>query len=253
MPLSKIAKNSENFIEFKNVSFSYPNSAKKTLDGVSFCVKSGQSVSLVGANGAGKSTIIKLLLRFYEPESGAILFCGTPISTIKIDEWRAMISYVFQDFAKYMLPIFDCVSLPNENPNEEKIKNALGTVGFPLEKGNVQLGKDFGGSDLSGGQWQKLAIARALYRTESKILVLDEPTATIDPIAETEMFHNFQRLGAGKTVFTVTHRLASAVNSDKIIVLENGCEKEIGTHNELMAQNGIYRAMFDQQAEKYRQ
>jgi len=114
------------------------------------------------------------------------------------------------------------------------------------------LGKEFGGSDLSGGQWQKLAIARALFRKDSELLILDEPTAAIDPMAEAELFRAFQTLSKGRTVFMVTHRLASAVDAKKIIVLDDGKVKEIGSHSALMAKNGLYREMFDTQAEKYR-
>lgn len=243
-----------NFIEFKNVSFSYPNSSKKTLDNLNFTIEEGETVAFVGANGEGKSTVIKLLLRFYEVDEGEILYKGENISSIKIDEWRKIIACVFQDFAKYMLCVYDNVTLPllSESENEEKIKDTLSTVDFPLEKGNASLGKEFGGCDLSGGQWQKLAIARALYRKDSKILILDEPTAAIDPLAEAELFREFQTLSKGKTVFMVTHRLASAVDADKIIVLSGGTVAEIGQHAELMAKNGLYRTMFDTQAEKYR-
>ena len=248
------SEQTKNFIEFKNVSFSYPNSEKKTLDSVSFCIEKGESIAFVGANGAGKSTIIKLLLRFYEPTEGEILFCGKPISSINIDDWRAMIACVFQDFAKYQLCVYDNVTLPSPctAEKEESVKNALSAVEFPKEKGNAVLGKEFGGSDLSGGQWQKLAIARALFRKDSELLILDEPTAAIDPMAEAELFRAFQTLSKGRTVFMVTHRLASAVDAKKIIVLDEGKVREIGSHHALMAKNGLYREMFDTQAEKYR-
>ena len=245
--------NSVPYIEFKNVSFCYDNNTKMILDNVSFTIEEGMSVALVGANGAGKSTLVKLLMRFYEPVSGQILFRGIPICNIDIDEWRKNISCVFQDFAKYELNFFESVSIPII-PNEkdcQKVTSVLKEIEYPGKIENVPLGKEFGGTDLSVGQWQKIAIARSVFHGGS-LLVMDEPTASIDPIAEAQFFKQFQQLCEEKTCIMVTHRLASAVDADKIIVLNDGRIVQSGSHKALMSESGLYKQMFFAQAEKYR-
>ena len=244
------------FLEFRNVSFRYPETERDVLSQVSFKIAEGEHIAFVGENGAGKSTIIKLLLRFYEPTEGEILFRGVNISSIKINEWRNIIACVFQDFARYKIPIYDSVTLPYaaEEEREEAIKKSLAAATFPLEKGNALLGKDFGGIELSGGQHQRLAIARAIMRKNrgSSFLILDEPTAAIDPIEEAKLFCEFKSLSEDCTSILITHRLASATDADKIIVLSDGCKIEEGTHSELIVLRGTYKTMFDAQAEKYR-
>lgn len=237
------------YLEFKNVSFCYPGAKIPALENVSFIINEGESVALVGANGAGKSTIIKLIMRFYEPTSGNIFYKGSPIQNIEIDSWRSMISCVFQDFAKYAVPLHEAVSIP-KSERHERIVSVLKDVEYTGSFENSLLGKEFGGTDLSGGQWQKIAIARALYHN-APLLILDEPTASIDPISEARLFRQFYRLCERHTSIIVTHRLASAVDATKIIVLNKAHIAQIGTHNELVNNSGIYKTMFFAQAEKY--
>lgn len=246
-------------ITFDNVSFSYPD-GRLALEKISFTLKPGKTVALVGENGSGKTTLIKLLARFYDPTKGKILIDNTELKYLKLEEWRQQIAVVFQDFSRYFLTIGENIALGNlELLNDlEELKIAAQKAGISdkvalLEnKYQTLLGKQFDGTELSGGEWQKIAIARAFIRQkQSQILVLDEPTAALDPRSEYEIYHNFSELLNGKTAILVTHRLASVLMADSIIVLKNGKLIEQGTHEELLQQEGEYATLWNMQAKQY--
>lgn len=241
-------------IHFDRVSFSYPD-GRKVLEEVSFTIRSGETVALVGENGAGKSTLIKLLCRFYDPTSGSITIDGTDLRNLDLQAWRGKMGAVFQDFVKYHLTVQDNIMLGDLARNDPALAlKAAETSGlkpqiFPQGMQTL-LGISFGGTELSGGQWQKLAIARAFYR-DPDLLILDEPTAAIDPRAEHDLYEQFASLARGKTVILVTHRLASVQMADRIMVLKEGQLIEQGTHTELLALGGEYATMFRLQARHY--
>lgn len=245
-------------IEFRNVSFRYPD-GREALQDVSFVIEPGAKIALVGENGAGKSTLIKLLCRFYDPTEGQILINGTDLRELALDQWRGFISAVFQDFGKYYLTVRENLALGNLElaGNDEELLEAARRSGFldvvdRLPRGlDAMLGKPFGGTELSGGQWQKLAITRAYIRP-AKLLILDEPTAALDPRAEYELYQQFTHLAQDKTVVLVTHRLASVQMADQILVLQRGRLIEQGSHPELMRQMGEYAKLYRMQAEQYK-
>ncbi len=243
-------------VEFRDVHFSYPGSGE-VLHGVSFTIEPGQRVALVGVNGAGKSTIVKLLCRFYDVTGGQVLVDGIDVRELNQDEWHRRIGTLFQEFVRYSLTIRENVLLgAPENPDDTRLHDALRMSGanayvatFP--KGvDTQLGRQFEGEELSAGQWQKLAIARALYRA-SPLLILDEPTSAIDALAEEEIFRSLEQHYAGKSLFLISHRFSTVRGADKILVLEHGRVTEEGTHAELVEKNGLYATMFKAQAKGY--
>ncbi len=251
---SQIEWNAPINITFDNVSFTYP-SGKCALRNINFCIETGEKIAFVGANGSGKSTLIKLLCGFYQPTEGQILINKTPLSEIDIHKWRNIISPVFQDFSKYNLSLEQNIIMGNEADNF-KLRNAIEEskildIVEKLPNGlNQQLGTMFGGSDLSGGQWQKVAIARALYK-EASIYIFDEPTASLDPITENEIFELFKKVENNKIVFFVTHRLGSIKQASRIFVLENGELVGAGAHHFLIEQNQLYKKMFNSQSSNY--
>ncbi|GGJ18996.1 ABC transporter ATP-binding protein [Deinococcus roseus] len=241
-------------IQFENVSFSYPD-GRQILRDLTFTLKAGETVALVGENGAGKSTLIKLLCRFYDPTTGTIRVDGTDLRTLDVQDWRSRMGAVFQDFGKYHLSVQDNILLGDlQKQDLQGAEQAASKSGFKFEvlpQGlQTLLGKSFGGTELSGGQWQKLAIARAFYRNP-QILILDEPTAAIDPKSEHDLYEQFAALAKGKTVLLVTHRLASVQMADRILVLKGGHLIEQGTHAELLHLGGEYATMFRLQAKYY--
>jgi ATP-binding cassette subfamily B protein len=248
-------------IEFKNVYFSYPDAEKKPiLIDLSFKVSRGEKIALVGFNGTGKTTIIKLLARLYDVEKGQILINGIDIKKYKIEDLRAKIGVLFQDFNNYHLSAQDNIGVGSiENIGDNcKIKRAAkksgaDTVITKLPQGyKTLLGKWFDkGEQLSGGQWQKIALARAFIR-DAQLLILDEPTSALDPQAENELFINISKLAYGKTTIFTTHRFNNLLTADRILVLEKGRILEEGTHDELLAQNGQYSSLFNLQAKGYR-
>lgn len=247
-------------IEFHNVTFSYPQTGKVILKNVSFSIKKGESLALVGLNGAGKSTIVKLLLRLYDPDDGEILVNGINIKEYDIKSFYKRVGVVFQDYHHYNLKIRDVVSLSDIDGvgDDERIYQACMKANLDenllkSENGiDTYLGKIFdeNGIELSGGNWQKIAIAQAYFK-ESSLMVFDEPNAALDPAAEQKLFENMASLAQGKCVVYVTHRLSSATNASRILVIHDGVCWEQGTHNELMAKQGLYCDLFTKQAEHY--
>lgn len=247
-------------IEFKNVSFRYPKTERDILKNFNLTIKSGEKIALVGENGAGKTTIIKLLLRFYDVTEGEILINGINIKDIKLEDWHKEIGALFQDFIKYQFTFAENVYFGDltKEKQEKLLKDAIKQSGADnfldtLPKGLDQvLGKMFDdGIDLSGGQWQKLALARAFYRN-APILILDEPTSAIDAKAEFEIFERVQNLQKDKTVIIISHRFSTVRNADRILVLEGGRIIEEGNHEKLLNQGGLYAELFNIQAQGYK-
>ena len=247
-------------IEFINVSFKYPYTDKYVLKDISFKIKAGERIAFVGLNGAGKTTLTKLIMRFYEPSEGCILINGRDIHEYAETEIQNMFASVFQDYAQFSLTVKECVGLSDiERINEIKdIREACaksGAAHFVEEWENsyeTYLTKKFDkcGEELSGGQWQKIALAGAFFKN-AKVLILDEPTSSLDPIAEQEIFDKFVSLSSGKSAVLISHRLSSVTMVDTIYVIDNGCIVEKGSHSELMNGNGAYSELFKLQAEKY--
>lgn len=246
-----------NKIEFKNVSFAYPQTKNLVLNNISFSINRGENIALVGHNGAGKTTLIKLLLRFYDPTSGEILIDDVNLKKIKVEDWYSQIGILFQDFAKYFLTLKENVFFGKINQQDEKmiidsLKKAKAGDLLTFPKGiNQILGRWFeDGQEISVGQWQKVAIARALYRN-APILILDEPTANIDPQAEEEIFENLIKIYKEKTLIFISHRFSTVRKANKIFVIDKGKIIEMGSHEELMKNNGLYAQFFKIQQKGY--
>jgi ATP-binding cassette subfamily B protein len=246
-------------IVFEDVEFSYPGSARKALAGVDLRIAAGQAVALVGLNGAGKTTLIKLLTGLHRPTSGRVLLDGEDVSTLDPGALRARIGVVFQDFAHYHLTAAENVGIGWVPSLEDRAaieaaaeRGGANEVLATLPKGfDTMLGRWFGGEQLSIGQWQRVALARAFMRA-SGVLVLDEPTASLDAEAEHAIFERFRQLAAGRTVLLVTHRFSTVRMADRIVVLEDGRIAEDGTHAALLAKGGTYAKLFALQAAGYR-
>ncbi|MCM0589666.1 MAG: ABC transporter ATP-binding protein [Gloeotrichia echinulata DEX184] len=245
-------------ITFNKVQFCYPDN-RSALTDVSFTLEPGETVALVGENGAGKTTLVKLLTRLYDPTEGAILVDGVDLRELNLDGWRQKIAVVFQDFSCYALTLGENIALGDIEAldDSERLRRAVQKAGiaelvekFPQAE-LTPLGKQFGGTELSGGEWQKLAIARAFMREEAQILILDEPTAALDPRSEYEVYRRFVELAQGKTTLLITHRLASVRMADRILVLKHGQLIEEGTHEELLGRKGEYATLWNMQVEQY--
>ncbi len=249
---------SKSIIEFKNVCFKYPGSDRYALHNVNMSIRTGETICLVGENGSGKSTFVKLITRLYKPTSGTILLDGIDINNYSVDQYQKLFSPVFQDYSKYSLPVKLSVAL-NNNYNMEKVNDAINKAGISnliqkLSKGmDTYIGKNIekDGFEPSGGESQKIAIARALYH-ESHIYILDEPTASLDPNSEYEIYSQFHNMIQGKTAIMITHRLAAVQLSSKVLVFDNGTIIESGTHTSLYSKGGKYKEMFDKQAQFYK-
>ena len=246
-------------IVFDNVSFAYPD-GRLALDRVSFILKPDKTVALVGENGAGKTTIIKLLARLYDPTAGRILIDGIDLKQLDLAQWRSQIAVVFQDFCHYSLTVGENIALGDLTALEsaDRLKQAATKAGIANKIDRLEqqyqtlLGKQFDGTELSGGEWQKIAIARAFIREKrSQLLVLDEPTAALDPRSESEIYSRFSELVRGKTAILVTHRLASVSMCDRILVLKAGRLIEQGTHRKLLQQQEEYAHLWQMQAGAY--
>jgi ATP-binding cassette, subfamily B, bacterial len=246
--------------EFQGVSFSYPGQAKKVLDNVSFSFYPDERIALVGENGAGKTTLVKLLARLYDPTEGRILLDGVDLRDYDVDELRNEIGVIFQDYMRYDMLVSENIGFGRitEITNEDRVRRAAekslasGVVANLAKSYNQMLGRRFeGGVDLSTGQWQKMALARA-YMRDAQILILDEPTASLDARAEFEVYQRFVDLTAGKMAVLISHRFSTVRMADRILVLEYGRIAEQGSHQQLVAQGGKYAELFELQAAGYR-
>lgn len=246
----------KHFIEFKNVSFSYPCKDEEIIHNLSLSFYTDEHIAIVGKNGAGKSTIIKLLVGLYKPSNGTIMLDGKDIQSYSKDELRKVIGVVFQDYKEYELTVRENIAfgdIGNIN-SDQRIRETLelGMISELGDKLDQPLGRiEQEGQDLSGGQWQRLAIARACF-SSAEFVVLDEPTAALDPIAESEVYKNFLNVKGMKGCLIISHRLASAKISDRIIVMDKGMKVEEGNHEQLMGKLGVYYNMFSAQKEWYK-
>lgn len=236
-------------IQFIKVSFQYPDTDTPVIKGISCSANKGESLAIVGHNGAGKSTLVHLLCRFWEVSDGQILINGQDIRLYKIEALRACIGAVFQDFFRFNMTVNENISFDNcLTLNPEQVKEELGVAkDFDL---NTFIGKSYGGIELSGGQWQKLAILRCL-NTDSSLIILDEPTAAIDPKAEVKLYENFKKLSAGKLSFMITHRLGSINGVDRVLVIDKGRMVQDDTPDNLKNTEGVFQDLWRLQSDLY--
>jgi len=248
----------ESGIQLRGVSFIYPNTDTKAIDDISLDIQTGEIIAIVGENGSGKSTLVKLLTGLYTPTQGRITVFGRDTSKEYTVSLYQGTSAVFQNFQKYKMTLkanIEISDLENKH-NDEVLKNlavqaGIETTGRSLPDGfETILSRDFNGVDLSIGQWQRVAIARGIYR-EHSLIFLDEPTAAIDPIEESELFRQFVSLSKGKTAIIVTHRLGSAKIANRIVVMDRGHIAEIGSHEELIMMKSLYCDLYQRQAKWY--
>jgi ABC-type multidrug transport system fused ATPase/permease subunit len=244
-------------IRFRDVTFAYPGAPKPVLSGFNLTIPAGSSIAIVGQNGAGKTTIAKLLCRLYDPQAGAIEADGIDLQEIEIDEWRSRVTAVFQDFIRFELSLRENVAprAALDAVPDSDILAALADAGA----GNLAaldqiLARGYpGGTDLSGGQWQRIALARTLcaVRRGAGVVLLDEPTAQLDVRGEAEIFRRILAATRNVTTILISHRFSTVRHADRICVIEHGKVVELGSHDELMALGGRYRTMFDSQAARF--
>ena len=256
----KVSHHTGHRIVFENVTFRYPGTERNVIDNVNLTIEPGDTVVLVGLNGAGKTTLIKLLTRLYDPTEGTIYLDGHDIREYDVQDLYRLFGIIFQDFGKYAVNVRENIQFGqlNREAGMEEIEYAAHQssadqfIADLPEQYNTPLMRYFeeNGIELFIGQWQKLSIARAFY-SDSDIIILDEPTASLDPIAEQEIYNQFDSLREDKTTIFVSHRLSSATVANKIVVLEKGAVIEIGNHSQLMQKRGAYYTLFSTQAKRY--
>lgn len=249
-------------IRFEQVGFRYPGQRRMVFDGLDLTIPVGRCTAIVGVNGAGKTTLVKLLARLYEPTSGRITLDGVDIRAYPVDLWRTRLSVIFQDFLRYESSVADNVGLGAVGSLDDRaaIREVVDSVGLSDVVARLPLGLDTplarhltGGAELSGGQWQRVALARALFalRHGSRVVVLDEPTASLDVRAETGFFEEFTGLAEGATTLLISHRFSTVRHADLIVVLEHGRVTEQGSHADLLARGGRYAELFRLQADRF--
>ena len=248
-------------IEFRDVTFTYPKAEKPVLKNISFKVEKGQKISIVGLNGAGKSTLVKLMCRMFKPDSGEILVNGRNILDFEYNSYMAKISAVFQDYGIFNFSIRENISCVPEGDDIEKINRLVKEVGLKEKVDELpngiesRFGKEYDeeGIEMSGGQAQKIAIARALYKKDAGMVILDEPASALDPIAEAEIYEKFNNLVEDKTAFYISHRMSSSVFCDRILIIDGGTVADFDTHENLMKKtDSLYYKLFNAQAENYK-
>lgn len=255
-----IGLNPQDGIRFENVSFTYPGSSKPALTNISLHLKPREKLAIVGENGSGKTTLIKLLTRLYTPDSGRIFLDGLDLQEWDVDVLRRRIGVIFQNFVRYQFTVGENIGVGDvehlENKNRWQTAAEKGMAQSFIDQlpqsFQTQLGRWFkGGQELSGGQWQKIALSRAFMRSQADILVLDEPTSAIDAQAEFEIFNHFRAITQNQMVLLISHRFSTVRMADKILVIENGEVIEQGTHEELLQLGGRYAKLFLLQAAGY--
>jgi ATP-binding cassette subfamily B protein len=239
-------------LEFRNVRFRYPGGDRLILDGLSFKLEAGRHYAFVGKNGAGKTTITKLVTGLYTEYGGEILINGKELREYPAGTLKALFSVVYQDFAKYYIAMKDNISLGDVHTKGKEVQAAhlagldetIASLKYGIDTPLGKILKD--GQDISGGQWQRVAIARSLI-SRAPVKILDEPTSALDPISESRIYSDFEKLMRGKTTVFVSHRLGSTKLADEILVIDEGKIMERGAHDVLMAANGQYAGMFEAQ------
>lgn len=246
-------------IALVDVRFMYPETDKPVLDGLSALLPPGKVTAIVGANGAGKSSLVKLLTRMYDPESGEVTVDGTPLADLDLDGWRLRVAAVHQDFSRLALTVRENVAVggTDQGPGE-RVEEAIHWAGVDEVAERLPAGLDTmltrrfsGGADLSGGEWQKVALARGAVR-DAALVILDEPTSGLDPEAEYRLFKRFHELVKGRTALLISHRFSTVRMADHIVVIEKGRVIESGSHEELLALDGRYAVLYEMQAGRYR-
>ncbi len=248
-------ENINNVFEFKNVSFKYPDTDRMVLKNINLRLEPGKKLALVGKNGSGKTTLIKLISRLYQPTEGEILLNGKNINEYDKAEYRKIFSVVFQDFKLFSLTLAENIAI-GEDYDSKKIADSLEKVGmkefYDKHGDNIYLYQNFdnSGIEVSGGEAQKIAMARAIYNS-GKFYILDEPTAALDPISESEIYEHFDSITSGNTAIYISHRLSSCKFCDTIVVMNEGETVQSGTHQELVSSDGLYKELWDAQAKHY--
>ncbi|HEY8997669.1 MAG TPA: ATP-binding cassette domain-containing protein, partial [Edaphobacter sp.] len=246
--------------EFRNVSFAYPGTTRRVLKDFNMVLRPGERIALIGENGQGKTTVVKLITRLYDPTEGQILLEGIDLREYSLEDVHRNIGVIFQDFVRFEMTARENIAIGRvDKPHSElelesaAHKSLADTVIGKLAGGYEQmLGRRFeGGVELSGGEWQKIALARA-YLRDAELLILDEPTAALDARSELEVFERFAELTQGKMALLISHRFSTVRMADRIVVLSGGRLIEEGNHQQLMAAGGVYADMFEMQAASYR-
>ena len=240
-------------IIIQDVTYRYPNADTDALQDINLHLHPGEILAIVGENGAGKTTLAQIFSGLRPPTEGQMTIDGIDAATINADDLRKACTFVFQHPARYPATLQDNVLLSMNNDQTSEVESALAQVGlstdkFPLD---MLLGPEFGGVDMSGGEWQRVALARSLVKKDAELVIFDEPTAALDPLAELALFEHFVELVDGKTALLIAHRLGPTRLADRVAVLQNGYLVEIGTPSELLQRNGKYAKMFAAQSKWY--